>query len=604
MSEQIPGGENLYLNIFNSNLKNLGINKEYTVEDFTSIFLNSEKDENGNVSNEIFLDNLLKDYNMSHESVIPETMYNLLFFNHLDGDRSSISKSDLENAFNILLNDVSTLTPAEWSSQIGDMDETYYPPEILNDEIEYVDDEPQDTNVNNTENYEVEEGKALTPENKAETSFKETSKVKQNENGEYYVDVEKYDGNHSKNGCVWDIVYNSYDLSGVNVSWTTLKEAIYKANGGEKRLHPGDKIILPPLEDIIAGTVKSPDERNTDASTVSSQNNTMEQSGNLEVTGEVSDNEKAKAHLNDYLYVFDKTNPDDVEQVIDELITDEEVSISDKMKILNTIYNDSEVDNKSVIKSYFEKSDKFFADALNEIANNRDKYSYGDLKAFVSRYSIYNPGGSFTAEDTPDMINAWVNVLNTAQSQDEIDDITSRRFRNPEENGMLTLSEAIYTYLPDKASELEGNVLAKSAEKFADKTTPADYGIEDARASELTEKYGNDFNGVLKAIVDLRNSNGYISNNELLYLIQNSYGGDMSSFIEDINALPQEVQKAVYAVLQEAYKNEGNAFELLDNVSRSSDRDNYKAEGISYGYANTIRNYLNRQTDKDESLPT
>ena len=198
MSEQIPGGENLYLNIFNSNLKNLGINKEYTVEDFTSIFLNSEKDENGNVSNEIFLDNLLKDYNMSHESVIPETMYNLLFFNHLDGDRSSISKSDLENAFNILLNDVSTLTPAEWSSQIGDMDETYYPPEILNDEIEYVDDdaeiideETDSIDVNDTE--VIDEETDSVDVNDTEIIDEETDKA--NENGTEIVDDEPQDTN-------------------------------------------------------------------------------------------------------------------------------------------------------------------------------------------------------------------------------------------------------------------------------------------------------------------------------------------------------------------------------------------------------------------------
>ena len=622
MSSQIPGDNNYYLNTFNEYVKKFGIDRDYTKEEITSIFSNSEKDEYGNVLNDVFMDKLLAEYGKSHEDIKPENyddFYNyfmLLSFNSPDGNQSSISKTDLEQAFDITIDDVFIQTPNEGITQ-GYTDEVYQP-ETLDDETEVVDDGAPETldetpdvfDAHDTEEPEnntadpvdaeesttpstntTPENGALSDEDKIKASFLKESKVKQDDDGNYYVDVEKYTGDHSRNGCVWDIVYNSYDLTDKHVSWDTLKNAIYEANGGEKTLHPGDKIILPPLEDIINGTVKSPQEAKTDDpanNSNPSEVNTMEPSGNLELTGDVSDNKSAQAYLNDYLYVFDTTKPDNVEHIIEELIPDEEVSISDKMKILNIIYNDKEIDNKSVIKSYFEKSDKFFADTLNEIANNRDKYTYGDLNAFVSRYSVYNPGGSFTLEDTPNIINAWVNVLNTAQNQDEINSITNRRFRNPEENGMLTLTEAIYEYT-DNPSELAEKVLVKSSEQFADKNSPSDYGIDENRISELTNNYGNDFNGLLQAISDLRNGKK-LSNTELLYLIQNY--GDISSFIDEIKLLPENVQKAVFVVLQEAYKNEGNAYELLDNVSRSSDRNNNTASDISYGYANTIRDYL------------
>ena len=276
------------------------------------------------------------------------------------------------------------------------------------------------------------------------------------------------------------------------------------------------------------------------------------------------------------------------------------------------IYKDANVDNSATLKSYFSESDAFYVNTLNEIAENRDKYTYGDLNAFISRYSLYNDAGKFTEEDTPAMINAWLNVLNTAQSQEEIDKIVDRQFRNPDEDGMLTLSEAIYTYLPENASELAGKMLEKEAEVFKGKTDPADFGVSEERAHQLVhELYGFDLNGelftnihfMLEAIVNLKDNK--ISNNELLYLLQNYTGGDISKFIEQTNYIPEDVQKAVLVILQEAYKDDGNAYELLGKVSRSGDdREHTKAKEVADSYAETIKNYMTLIPESEDNVPS
>lgn len=190
-------------------------------------------------------------------------------------------------------------------------------------------------------------------------SYSQDARIKVDADGNYYVEAENYSNDTSVNGCLYNIIKNSYDFEALGVSYDDAKgdllNAIVEQNNisDPNLITTGQKIDLPNAYEVLG----------------------IEDPAAAEETPEEAV-ERYQQELED-----NAENSEEFTTTIQNALNDENISIDDKLSLLESAKNLNSDETTNMLK----EDDSFFVNSFKEMASS-DEYSVDDILEMQDRY--------------------------------------------------------------------------------------------------------------------------------------------------------------------------------------------------------------------------
>ncbi len=440
------------------------------------------------------------------------------------------------------------------------------------DDIDGVD----DPSLNNTKNeLGAENVDAERDENGVLTDlpdvYKDDPRIKVDENGNYYVDVEQWDSNDlSKNSYLSGIIDHSYDFENsfglTEVSPDAMNVAVNlvaeKNNIEDPDLiYTTDKIQLPTEEEIKqafeeAGIIEAEEELDSEA---------KEAAAEEKFTGEIPEEHEAAKEYEDNISEIAQDK-----QKLSEMLGNEDISIEDKTKLLQKAKDQ----DGSVVEDYLAEDDSFFVDSVNTIAEN-DDYTIQDFVYFKDLYADIQGNGEISDTNQADTVRAYVKLF------DKVDNAEDFEYLQENTMQLSELATEVQSVLDsDEANEHLTKIL-ETASEFS-KVDYSEPNEADGTKEELEEQYiveGSPSESISN-VIDAIKSGDITSPETALYLI-NEAGGSAEEIMTALDEIGEDGKKEILPILTNLYAGETEILEYEEGGSDINEGESDINEGES-----------------------
>lgn len=231
---------------------------------------------------------------------------------------------------------------------------------------------------------------------------------------------------------------------------------------------------------------------------------------------------------------------DKVESIISDIVNDKNIDSSEKLALLEDI----STMEKDVLKDYFAENDVFYINALEEIVSN-ENYTIEDVMNLTKRYNALQ--GDDTTITIPqnsilknELFENLISVTEKAASSGQLENLIKSGFT--ETSKLATMIQQNYKW-SDETNYLKRIMNAIGSNKSID---PADYQLNDEQVDLLKKDYLEYQFVSLEKVVDEKDSmfniikaskEGTLDKKVAQFLLQDLFGGDMSSLIDTFRSL-------------------------------------------------------------------